>query len=77
MSKTEARKELKSPVYKVVSALIDKGFTLRLGGHKFSLYCPCGGNEKGWTAVNGSPKNPDNHAQQLARWARRCPEGPH
>ncbi|MGW4364491.1 hypothetical protein ACWEKT_02505 [Nocardia takedensis] len=75
IDKSEARSGLKPPVYKAVAKWLDNGFTLYGGDHKFVLRCPC--DSHGWMSVNGTPRDADNHAKQIDRWAQKCPERPH
>lgn len=51
------------------------GFRVETGrGHWGVIYCP--GSEEGKCppfSVNGSPKNADNEAKRIGRFAARCP----
>lgn len=69
-----ARKEVDPEVYHAIQiAVEDYGFRLRRQGHKFALYCPCDEADRGWMSVNGTPRNPSNHARHIRRAIGHCP----
>lgn len=51
--------------------LIAQGWTLTPSGHKYRLLCPCGVS---YVRVDGTPRDPDNHARRILREAARCPD---
>ena len=67
----KVRREVPPVVYDVLKDLESKGWRIRRQGHKFKLYCPC---KEGTVSVNGTPKNPDNHAQRVRRLVEHCPD---
>jgi hypothetical protein len=50
-----------------------KGWRLREQGHWGRLYCPHADRDGCQVGVNGTPKNPEAHARQIARAVERCP----
>jgi len=58
-----------------VASAESKGWTWRKQGHWGRLYCPHGERDGCQVGVNGTPKNPENHARQIARAIDRCPHG--
>ncbi len=64
------RGEVSSVVHEVLKSLETKGWRIRRQGHKFYLYCPCGG---GRVRVDGTPQNAENQARRVRREAERCP----
>lgn len=71
----KVRSQLPKELAEVILPLLDEGWALVPGGHKFKLLCPCTpGPEAGVITVNGTPKNPSTAAQQVKRKASRCPE---
>lgn len=71
---SEAKRALSKEVYAVIEwAVKQREFKLRGQGHKFALYCPCGG-DGGWFRVDGSPRgDPVNHAKRVKRLLNHCP----
>lgn len=69
----EIRKQLKPEVAEAVLSLVDRGWTLFDGGHKFILHCPCGGMT---LTVPGTPRSPGFAGRRLLREAQRCPSHP-
>lgn len=55
----------------VIGELLDKDWKIVEQGHRFRLYCPHG---KIWVRVDGTPKNPENHARRMRHEAARCPD---
>ncbi|UEJ82675.1 hypothetical protein Bra3105_17895 [Brachybacterium halotolerans subsp. kimchii] len=72
LSAKVVRKECKPPVAAIVIALMGEGWTVVRAGHKFRLLCPCEHDQRS-IKVNGTPRVPDVHAQQVERSARHCP----
>ena len=64
------RNEVDPLVYDVLKDLETEGWRVRRQGHKFYLYCPCGG---GKIRVDGTPKNPGNQARRIRKIAGHCP----
>jgi len=55
-----------------IKRLITVGWELREQGHRYYLLCPCG-DPRGRIRVDGTPKNPGNHAKRMLREASHCP----
>lgn len=49
------------------------GWTFRPQGHWGRLYCPHADRDGCQVGVNGTPRNPEVHAQQILRAVNRCP----
>lgn len=58
-------------VREAIEYLLSKDWTLRESGHKYRLLCPCG---SGYVRVDGTPRDPDNHARRILRQAALCPD---
>jgi len=56
----------------VIEPLLRQGWTLRQGGHKARLHCPCE-NHCTTLPVPGTPRSPGNAAKRIGREAARCP----
>lgn len=65
------------PNKEVEAAVADaeaKGWTVRPLGHWGRLFCPYHVPREGCqVGVYGTPKNPENHANQIKRAVGRCP----
>lgn len=56
-----------------IAAAEADGWTLRKMGHWGRLFCPHANRDGCQVGVNGTPKDPENHARQIARAVARCP----
>lgn len=59
----------------VVADAESKGWRWRKMGHWGRLFCPHAGRDGCQVGVNGTPKNPEDHARQVMRAIARCPHG--
>lgn len=50
-----------------------KGWVWRKQGHWGRLYCAHADRDGCQFGVNGTPRNPENHAKQIIRAVDRCP----
>ncbi|MCA1703496.1 MAG: hypothetical protein LC808_09655 [Actinobacteria bacterium] len=58
-------------VREAIEQLIARNWTLQESGHKYRLLCPCG---EGYVRVDGTPRDPANHARRILRDAAKCPD---
>jgi hypothetical protein len=58
-----------------VSYAESEGWTWRKQGHWGRLYCHHADRDGCQVGVNGTPKNPEDHARQVTRAVNRCPHG--
>ena len=58
-----------------VSSAESKGWRWRKMGHWGRLFCPHADRDGCQVGVNGTPKNPEDHAKQIGRAVDRCPHG--
>lgn len=59
-------------VSNAIELLVAAGWRIREQGHRYYLLCPCG-DPRGRIRVDGSPRNPGNHARRILSEARHCP----
>lgn len=60
-------------VDRAIKQLLAAGWSIREQGHRYYMLCPCG-DLRGRVRVDGTPKNPGNHARRMLSAARHCPE---
>jgi hypothetical protein len=58
-----------------VAAAEAKGWRWRSMGHWGRLFCPHADRDGCQVGVNGTPRNAEDHAKQIARAVDRCPHG--
>lgn len=63
----------KPEVNSAIKSLVGDGWRLIEQGHRFYLLCPCG-DLRGRVRVDGTPRNPGNHARRMLREATHCPD---
>ncbi len=68
------RKEVHKDIWAVIRPLMRSGWTARRAGHKFYLYCPCGGAGSTRIAIPGTPRDAGNAARRIGQQAGHCPE---
>jgi hypothetical protein len=68
----DVRREVDGPVYDAMTVLEGRGWRFVRLGHKFTARCPCG-DRRGQMSINGTPRNPGNHAKKILRLAQHCP----
>lgn len=71
---SDIRRETKPPVYEVLLDAEELGWRIRRQGHKFRIYCPCGGETGTTIRVDGTPRNADSHSERVRREMRHCPD---
>lgn len=59
----------------VVARAESIGWRWRKMGHWGRLFCSHAGRDGCQVGVNGTPKNPEDHARQVMRAIGRCPHG--
>ncbi|MDH2347257.1 hypothetical protein [Bradyrhizobium sp. SSUT77] len=59
----------------VVAHAEEIGWRWRKMGHWGRLFCAHAGRDGCQVGVNGTPKNPEDHARQVMRAITRCPHG--
>ncbi|BDH55958.1 hypothetical protein MTP03_08970 [Tsukamurella sp. PLM1] len=57
-----------------VEYAMGKGWTVRKQGHKFRLYCPCGGDLGKQFGLGGTVRNSTATARRVRRTVDRCPD---
>lgn len=62
----------KPEVDRAIKVLLGKGWRIQEQGHRFYMLCPCG-DLRGRVRVDGTPKNPGNHAKRMLSEAGHCP----
>ncbi|MGN6128737.1 MAG: hypothetical protein ACTHOK_00175 [Nocardioidaceae bacterium] len=70
------RRQVDDAIYEALLTLCEQhGWRLRVQGHKFRVYCPCGhaGGGRG-ASVPGTSKHPESAARRLLRNAEHCPD---
>lgn len=72
VGRAAVRKQCKPLVADAVLGLMDAGWTVVEGGHKYRLICPCpeGGRS---IPIPGTPRNDGAAASTILRKASRCP----
>ncbi|HZL05997.1 MAG TPA: hypothetical protein VFE45_11380 [Coriobacteriia bacterium] len=67
------RREVDPEVYAVLVVLDARRWRIRRQGHKFRAYCPCGSDGSS-VRIDGTPRNPSQHARRVLREADHCPD---
>lgn len=57
-----------------VEYAMSKRWIVRKQGHKFRLYCPCGGRDGKSFGLGGTVKNPTSKARYVRRTVDKCPD---
>jgi hypothetical protein len=71
VSLVDTHRELRGSVLMRLSGRLIEGS----GSGVRATSLPCTAHDDGgWIAVNGMPRNPDNHVRQIDRRVEKCPE---
>jgi hypothetical protein len=67
------RKHTSKEVVAAIEYAIGRGWNFREMAHFGRLFCPRADRDGCQIGVNGTPRNPEDHAKQIRRAVDRCP----